>query len=109
MYEFSGIFAWIKNLIYSNSIFDAVGMSSEDKVNAYIDYLFDAITNIFFSFLDHTASMFNSFGNKAISLFQIDFTNNFFVTVCGCIFGFFIFKFVLGKVIDLVSRIIDFT
>ena len=69
--------------------------------------LFDKICNLFFNFLDLSKPMFIDFGNHAINTFAFSLTDNFFNTVIGIIFGFFVFKFALGKVIDLIGRWLD--
>ena len=109
MYEFSGLFSWVRNLIFANGIMDEVGMTAEEKRNAFIEYLFDTLTDIFFSFFEQMSSAFSAFGSRAINYFSFSFTSNFFITIVGIIFGFFVFKFILGKVIDLISNIIDLT
>ena len=84
---------------------------SEDGLGAYIETfaskVFDFYTSMFLNFLDKSKPMFNQLGRKAISTFHFDFNDNFIVTCVGLIFGFFLFKFVLGKVIDLIGRWLD--
>ena len=109
MYEFSGLFEWLKSLIWANGIQEEVGMTKEEKLLSWIDYFLDIIQDYVFGFLENCSGAFNAIGNKFISLIQIDFTSNFLVVIVGFIFGFWLFKFVLGKVIDLASNLIDIT
>ncbi len=102
MLFFEGIAAMIENI---KDMFSEVGFSG--TIEHYADKLFELYTTLFVNFMDKAQGLFYNMGNKAITVFHVDFMDNFFVTVCGFIFGFFILKFVLGKVFDLVGRWLD--
>jgi hypothetical protein len=99
------------------AIFDTV---FDSPIQSFIDYItnpfevvqlpykvFNFFTDMFFGLLSYSKPMFAEFGNRAIATFDFDFKNNFVVTVIGLMFGFFLFKFILSKVFDLLGRWVD--
>ena len=76
-------------------------------IDSFIDDWFTWISNILFNFLSSAKHVFIEIGDKAVSLFSFQFNSNFLFTICGVIFGFFILKFALGKLIDYILRLMD--
>lgn len=99
---FSGLGSFI---IYLKDMISNEGLGG--TIEHYATKIFDFYTDLFLKFIDNSKEFFGQMGSKAISVFTFDFTSNFFVCVIGFIFGFFILKFALGKVFDLVGRWLD--
>ena len=97
--DIASFFAYYHDLIQS----EGIGAALED----YAYDLFLKLEEWFFSFLDTSKEFFIDIGQKALYVFQFDFTKNFLVTVVGFIFGFFVFKFILSKIFDLIGRWLD--
>ena len=102
-----GAFSWL----IPSGIIDFAEISQTEGIDGaltyYFNILFEHISNFFFGFMAESKSAFASIGSKAVSSFNVELNANFFFYVLGLIFGFFLIKFVLGKVLDLITNIID--
>ena len=88
-----------------DSIIDAIFDAISDKLEIFTSFL----SVLFFRFVDSSKGIFSQLGTAALDIFTFKLDQNFFITIIGFIFGFFILKFVFGKAIDLISRFLDFT
>ena len=68
--------------------------------------IFSKLTDWFMALLNYSKPMWAGFGEYAIGTFTITLNDQFFTTVIGFIFGFFIFKFCLSKTLDLIKIVI---
>lgn len=102
---------WIIDTAFNNPITDFVNyITSADGIADIVSFpyrAFNTLTDVFFTFLDYSKVMFSGFGARAVQTFDFDFREHFFTTIVGLIFGFFIFKFILNKVFDLITNLLD--
>ncbi len=105
------MFDSIFDLVFNSPLTDFINFVVSPETAVYVANtparLFNTICNVFFNILDMAKPMFSDFGNHAINTFAFSLTDNFFNTIIGIIFGFFVFKFALGKVLDLIGRWLD--
>ena len=102
-----GAFSWLipYGIIDFAEVVEVEGI--DGAITYYFNILFEHVSNFFFKFLGESKNVFSSIGSSAVSAFHVELNGNFFFYVVGIIFGFFLVKFVLGKVLDLITNLID--